>query len=368
MPDPQLFKAIGLGVNNLDDPETITPASKNTLASKTAPIRKRRNGLTPACEPCRKAKVRCDTNPVGSLCSRCKKRKTDDRCIFLDAPMTKRFREFSNDASGSLFTPKSPSRTPYGTKARGSLSSVTSPGSGASPGLSRKVAGPSGFLGQTSFSATIHDHEDDSSNDCGDMDPLPDMDPIHVTMGVGVLKVLPSYNDCQSWLKRYLDGPGDVGFLKPAIPNVLDKLFSTYQDNLREPRKEYELEKMSEAITRSSATVLVLPNDGAGWMAAFSGPNTRWESMGILLNSIAYGLLAVPDRDFGSVGLSSAYSEKKKAVLAIKEGIERCLELCRHSLNTLVCNLLYKNLLLETVLHGDSSMFSPREQDNQGGG
>jgi hypothetical protein len=102
MPDPQLLSAIGFGVNIENNPELLT---STTIA---APIRKRRNGFTPACEPCRKAKVRCDTDPPGSLCGRCRKSKTPEKCIFLDAPMTRRFHEFSNDAAGSLSTPKSP--------------------------------------------------------------------------------------------------------------------------------------------------------------------------------------------------------------------------------------------------------------------
>jgi hypothetical protein len=267
--------------------------------------------------------------------------------------MTKRFKERLADAP-SLPTSKSP-RSHQETRFS---ESGPSPGSVLSPssGVSRKVAGPSGFLGSTSFSATIHDHEDNSSdNECGEMDTVPDIDPVQIVMGLNILKVLPGYDDCQSLLKRYLDGPGEVGFFKPSLQKVLDSLFATYQHFLSEPRKEYELERLSEEICRSLVVKLVLPDDAAGWMAAFSGLNTRWESIGILLTGIAYGVLAVPDREYPFLGISKGFPEKKKAVLAIKEGIEGCLELCRHSLNTLVCHLLYKNLLLETVLHGDSS-------------
>jgi hypothetical protein len=354
MPDPQLLSAVGFRANIEDNPESLTPTS-TTIA---APIRKRRNGLTPACEPCRKAKVRCDTDPPGSLCGRCRKRKTPEKCIFLDAPMTRRFRESSNDAAGSLSTPKSPSRTVQGPTGQGSLSSIISPGSEVSPGLSRKVAGPSGFLGSTSFSATIHDHEADASdNEFGEMDAVPNIDLVQIAMGRNILKVLPGHDDCQSLLKRYLDGPGEVGFLKASIQKVLDALFATspYRRYLKEPRKDHYLGNLSEDICRRSVEGLVLPDDAVGWMAAFSGRNTRWESMGILLTAIAHGVLAVPDREYRFLGLSRDYPEKKRAVLAIKEAIEGCLELCKHSLNTLVCNLLYKNLLLEKVLHGNSS-------------
>jgi len=174
-------------------------------------------------------------------------------------------------------------------------------------------------------------------------------------MGVNILKVLPSRVDCQNLLGRYLESPGEVDFLKPSMKNMLDSLFATYQPYLREPRKDSELEKLSEAITRSSAVLFIPPEDAIGWMGSFAGPNTRWESIGILLNALATGLLSLPDREFGFLGVSLVYSDKKKGVLALKESIEWCLELCKHTLNTLMCSLLYKNLLLETVLYGDSS-------------
>ncbi|KAE9370015.1 hypothetical protein N431DRAFT_344468 [Stipitochalara longipes BDJ] len=265
--------------------------------------------------------------------------------------MTKQYREFSNARGTSLPTPKSPSRPKNGTTGLSPSSAIGS----LSVGVSRKATGPSGFLGQTSFSATIHGCDDESCDECEDVDPTFEMDPAEVAMGMNVLRVLPGHGDCQTVLKKYLAGPGEVGFLKPTIQILLDSLFDTYGSYLKQQREDYQLEKVSEAITRKSIECLVLPDSAPGWMEAFSGTNTRWESMGIILVAIANGILAVPDRDFTFLGLASSFTEKKKAVLAIKEGVELCLELCRHNLNTLVCHLLYKNLLLETVLHGDSS-------------
>lgn len=58
-------------------------------AIRTITVSRRRNGLVPACEPCRKAKVRCDyTTTGGGTCSRCKKRAKSSACVVLDAPMT----------------------------------------------------------------------------------------------------------------------------------------------------------------------------------------------------------------------------------------------------------------------------------------
>jgi hypothetical protein len=103
---PQLLTAMGFGVDG-----HITPSSAAATAPTAASIPKRRNGLTSTCEPCRKAKVRCDTSPPGALCFRCRKLKTPDQCIFLEATMTRQFRSISHDPGTSLPSPKPPSQS-----------------------------------------------------------------------------------------------------------------------------------------------------------------------------------------------------------------------------------------------------------------
>ncbi|KAE8345283.1 hypothetical protein BDV24DRAFT_125705 [Aspergillus arachidicola] len=47
----------------------------------------RRNGTLQSCEPCRKAKLRCDhARPV---CGRCTTKKITAKCFYHPAPMTK---------------------------------------------------------------------------------------------------------------------------------------------------------------------------------------------------------------------------------------------------------------------------------------
>jgi len=76
---------------SLDTPLNSSPFTSHTFLYVTAgplplagpSVYKQRNSLEPACQPCRKAKVRCDASPPGSLRSRCRKRKTASQCIFL---------------------------------------------------------------------------------------------------------------------------------------------------------------------------------------------------------------------------------------------------------------------------------------------
>jgi len=186
---PQVLSDIDLGVGVLNGAQISDAELCRISPWSTNP--QRRNGLTPACEPCRqRQKVRCDSVPFGSLCSRCRKRNTSEKCVFLESPDDQASTGNSQAPRASFAAPKSPSQARNGT-------TVLSPSiqCNLNGGVTRKAAGPSGFLGQTSFSATIHDPEDDDSCDEGERtDPMSAIDPAEVAMGMNVLRVLPRYD------------------------------------------------------------------------------------------------------------------------------------------------------------------------------
>jgi hypothetical protein len=122
------------------------------MSQPTPHPERRRNGLRPACEPCRKAKVRCDNTSTASVCPRCRKRQTPSLCVFLDAPMT--------GATKPKPKPKAKPKEAY--TPLNTTISAPAPSSGT-PNASNGYAAPaergssySGFFGSTSFSATIH--------------------------------------------------------------------------------------------------------------------------------------------------------------------------------------------------------------------
>jgi hypothetical protein len=82
-------------------------------------------------------------------------------------------------------------------------------------------------------------------------------------------------------LSQYLESLGEDSFLKPSIKNILDSRYILCQPYLTEPRKCCDLETISIDITRNGEDCLNLPDDAIGWMEAFSGSNTRLESIGI---------------------------------------------------------------------------------------
>jgi hypothetical protein len=208
---------------------SITSAASTAARSLHRPlVRKRRNGLQPACGPCRKAKVRCETSPPRSLCSRCTKMRTSSHCIFLNAPMTRQFRGPSSEPGLSLPTPQSPSRSSY---AVAGLSPSTSIATIMSPAVVRKVSGPSGFLCLTSFSATLRDYEVEVTDDVAESDPGNNIqqDPIQIAVGVSVLGLLPDRSDCQTLISHFLDSPGSYACKSPWCRSFFESLTPSFK-------------------------------------------------------------------------------------------------------------------------------------------
>jgi len=172
---------------------------------------------------------------------------------------------------------------------------------------------------------------------------------LHCVKGANVLKRLPSFVICERLLDLYEENSAEIGFPKVIIKRMFQSLRTKY-GNLMRGSKE-DLVSIARELCASTSEPLSSPDAIEEWKVGFEGV-TRWESVGIVCCALAYGVASLGEKDalFGEVGM------KKTAYMnAIKECTETCIELCRGSLNTLVCNLLYKNLLLETILRGDSS-------------
>jgi hypothetical protein len=79
--------------------------------------------------------------------------------------------------------------------------------------------------------------------------------------------------------------------------------------------------------------------------------------LGILYVAFAYGLLSLPAATIIPFDQGVPKRDRKELLQVFKECIEACIELSRLSLNPVVCFLLHKNLVLETVIKGDSSVY-----------
>jgi hypothetical protein len=354
MHDPRLATSRrGVRADSASSSKAVA-VSGETLAFNPG-VHRRRNGLQPACEPCRKAKVRCDTTTSESICARCRKRKSPSQCIFLDAPMSLS----KAGATSNGIQLDSPRQAP--TQPPSLLAEITSP---ASISEQHEQRGPesSGFFGSTSFSATIQQTNMATDpplagGELASINSKPQQDPAKLSLGVKALSFLPDERTCRIVLNWYLSNCSEVGFHKPSVVHCLESMWSTYGECLQLPRRLEGLESMAKEIFRNGNVELKPLDDTAEWMASYSGSNTRWETVGIIFIAFGYGVLSLPEIQLAPIIKAGAKKDRMSFLTEIKECVEICVGLCRHSLNNIVCNLLYKNLLLETVLYGDSSKF-----------
>ncbi|KUJ21517.1 uncharacterized protein LY89DRAFT_729037 [Mollisia scopiformis] len=325
--------------------------SPPSILNRRGGILGRRNGLQPACESCRKAKVRCDIAASDTICARCKKRKKPVPCIFLEAPMTKSKRESSTEQATS------PIQTMNPLSVRSPTLSTSTPKSVHSA-FSQKTVEISGFLGSTSYSATLQHPElhPDEGNINVQAEKV-NLDPRDIATGIHILKYLPDENTCQVFLDLYLQNTvGIIGLPKRSMKTILGSIF-TFGSSLNYPYDDEKLAAVSSQIIENGQATTDEPDDANEWIESMSGKtNLRWDIIGILFVAFAYAIIAAPDGVYTLIDERLASRDRKVVVKELKKCIEGCIELSKKRLTPMFVNLLYKNLLLETILEGDACL------------
>ena len=332
---------------------------------------RRRNGKQQACEPCRKAKIACDhTLPI---CDRCKRRKVASRCVYVDAPMTRSPVEARKNSihipltptTGSSVSPRVPLSTPD-----------------SKPTV---ISGPfiksGGFFGPTSFSAVFLENRENLGNDDIQIsndslpDPTPDESlqsqtflmlasnefrgPPRVALGAKVLRALPDHHTCKFLLEWYFENTHECTFHKPSLMTVATSVWNTYGKYLKEPRRLGDLEHISSQLCQNAETALPEFEDYDNWLASFCGTNLRWETLGAVFGALTSATLSLPERDAFFCTQRGQRKNRKHFAMEMKDCVQTCLTLSNYLdlINMQMVCLLAKNLILQTVLSGDTSEF-----------
>ncbi|KAG4443866.1 hypothetical protein IFR05_000632 [Cadophora sp. M221] len=318
------------------------------MSIRPTALGRRRNGLQPACENCRKAKVKCDTttSPQDEACSRCRKRQIPSECIFLEAPMSKPRRQ-------SPLQVRSPAQT------TNSHVSIDTPTPSSSHWIPSDSTPAPGFLGVTSYSATLDSsglYTPDESSAGADKQ----FDPRDVAIGVNILKYLPDQQTSENFLELYISlTSGLMGIPWAILRQILASVFSTYGHLLKSPRTESDLEEISRRIIQAGYGTGTEADDATGWAASISGTNLRWDTLGLLYVAFAYACLPHPDHsntDYALIDKRNVVKDRAVYARELKTCLENCIQLSRNSIRPLLCNLLYKNMLFETNLEGDNRL------------
>ncbi|KAI9645623.1 hypothetical protein NHQ30_006365 [Ciborinia camelliae] len=343
-------------------------------------VPRRRNGKQQACEPCRKAKIACDHSfPV---CERCKRRKASANCIYLAAPMTRRPPPAnSNTGTGhehiALPTPN-PTPSSISTHQRLISTDIRPP---SEPG--RIQSG--GFFGPTNFSAVFEENRDNIGNDIqisNDSSGLPSYDSLQahnflmlpgntfggsprIQFGIKILQQLPDQRTCDHLLKWYFEKKGHCN---PYIPrqasvHIAHSLWSTWGKELSEPRHPEDIERISTHLCKNSEHPLQEVDDYEPWLECITGANMRWESVGLIFAALCQSVLSLSERDAFFTTQNGQRKDRKYFAMELKDCIQACITLSNYMdyINIVMVGLLTMNLIISTVLMGDTSLIVWRQ-------
>ncbi|KAM0163633.1 hypothetical protein ACHAPG_001159 [Botrytis cinerea] len=249
-----------------------------TSPPSSSPIPRRRKRKDQACEPCRKAKTRCDhTTPI---CLRCQRKGAAANCIYVPSHPPRH----GHSSEHSISNPSHPVRDIRN-------NSLVSPQPSESidsridhAATSRKVFG---FYGPTSFSAPFLDNENglvsdvDDEGECtfspGSITTPPALSIVtngqqtaEISLGMRILSQLPDQVTCESLMEHYTLKSIEYAFHKPTILHCMKSLWSTFGSSLRHPRKPERLREIAYLLSKNTSTEFPDAEDGDAWLSSMS--------------------------------------------------------------------------------------------------
>ncbi|KAI0460604.1 hypothetical protein F5B21DRAFT_510811 [Xylaria acuta] len=316
-----------------------------------ATLLRRPNGRPQACEPCRKRKVACDhTQPI---CSRCRKRRQTDDCVYLVSAQPK--------------TPPVTRRQPPSPPVSSASSVIHRPAAAdASETMDTRSTDPrpmaSGYLGFTSFSAVYEETQISLSrlqgghatpSDSGDWSqetPSPDQFTLSARTRDTCLFVLQNVPEpsrgkiclrgspCEAWYYYFLD-------------RVLVSFYEAFGHYFGPQRSDKSLEELAVVFSRNTTLPFSDEDDitPSKWIAQFSGQHTRWETLGLLFGFWDFSVNSI------TIKKSLTQDEYGRPSQVTKKCVDYCVDLCHQfsTTNSMLLLLSYRRLIIETVLFGE---------------
>ena len=339
------------------------------MTSQTPIAPRRRNGRPQACEPCRKRKAACDHNLP--ICLRCRNRRTEKDCVYLAAPMTRPSGSRSHQGVSGQQVPITPSATESSSSAVGSPASRTSIGF-QPQGLGRAnrfFTDSSGFLGPTSFSATLLD-------DSEGLDPLPANNDTQtslrtgqapnnglngptsvlsdrlIKLGMQVIEQIPDEQTARA-LHEKCCFPDD-GVSNLASTNFIKGLWSFVGNS---PRTPEHCRSLVDQITSNTAIPLQDNGDSTQWIDSLTGSNLRWEVLGTLFSCWAASVCGLSPEESIVQRQPAPRNDAQAWMIHLGELASSCTRFCRaiKCSNPLYVFLLARCNTLESIISGEAS-------------
>ncbi|KAI1149454.1 hypothetical protein F4825DRAFT_464094 [Nemania diffusa] len=321
------------------------------MHSPSSPLLRRPNGRPQACEPCRKRKVACDhTHPI---CNRCRKRSQTDACVYLASGQPR-------TSSITRRLPPSPARSASAAP-RPAGTDVSETPDTRSPDP-RQMA--SGYLGFTSFSAVYEETQISLSELQGaQATPSDSVDWGQGTSAPGQFTLSDRTRDACLFVLQNVPEPSQANVCLRASPcqtwfsyfhdRVITSFYETFGHYFGPSRSEKSLEELAVILSRNTSLPFSDDDDipPEQWIAQFSGPRTRWETIGLLFGSWHFSGNQI------TIWNSPMQDEYGRPSELAKKCVDFCLDFCHEfsAANSMLLFLSYRRLIMETVLHGDMS-------------
>jgi hypothetical protein len=177
-------------------------------------------------------------------------------------------------------------------------------------------------------------------------------------MGIVLLRALPNQRTCKFLLDWYNERSYECVFHKPSVIAVANSIWETFGKEMREPRRKEDLEMISMELNKN--TKRPMQDDFQtyeSWLKSFSGPNLRWEILGSIFAVLTSAIICLPEKDGFFSTQNNPRNEKQRFAMEMKDCIQACITLSSYMdfINMQMVALLAKNLIISTVLSGDTS-------------
>lgn len=324
----------------------------------TSPLVTRRNGKKQACEPCRRRKVACDHGyPV---CRRCRIRPSGESSCYYAPPD-----QSTRSAESTVYhQPGQETPVPWSTSIDDSFQSNTHVGPEDRIWSSPAARAPLGFFGPTSFPAAYLEIENSlpvrgpsgtteavfssptnpTPPSPADIQNMVNMDQPANHLAIRVLQVIPEKRAVN--LFRSHTHANDE-WMRKIGEKLVVSTWETFGASLQDRGNLVKLRELGSMICINTRKCLKEDQDDPlAWIESFSGPNLRWEAVGMMFLYAALGEITTG---------SSADSERR--IGHYTECCSSCITLANMggSSGSLMLFLLYKRSLLHAFLHGETS-------------
>ncbi|KAK8038662.1 FAD dependent oxidoreductase superfamily [Apiospora rasikravindrae] len=235
--------------------------------------------------------------------------------------------------------------------------------------LNRRATGGHGYLGATSYSAVFQETRD-NLNLLGATPRTQDSN--REVFGQEEPEILtPSIRELCFTILRLLPQPNKVVFQKKTNSNVyqsymhgiaehiLKSLYETWGEHLNAGADdETKLEDMAKAVCVNTMEPFSYTiRDSEEWLSQFSGPNLRWESIGVLFDLLDTEAKSVKRR-FVSDTQHEYLEYLRRIAAAGLRTLGLCIQLSREFTegNILLIYLYSRRATLESLTSGDASL------------